>query len=793
MDDLILNVVTTPRPVTKVKEKSFSGPHSKSSNKSGSNGFSFQFTKKDKVKAVVARKRPPRPLIAGDFAAKKADDLILNTTTSNEIREKREKAVSATKTEKTVEKSSENTQKPKPEKKLKSPNTKSKEKKSAPMKKEVKSYLFDRVELPQMGKSQVTPVQETVFSGMKIEALNIHPHAIKNLQDTLQFKELTKVQERTIPLALEGKDILIRSQTGSGKTLCYAVPIVELLSRIVPKISRIDGIHALIVVPTRELALQSYELLLKLVKPFTWLVPGYLSGGEKRKSEKARLRNGINILICTPGRLCDHLLHTEALKLSKVQFLVLDEADRLFELGYEKDVRNIVEVLRKHKNAVEGEKCVQTILLSATLTTAVKELAGLTLTDPIFADCRDSGVVNTQNFDEMDDSNEIDAAVIPSTVSQTYIIVPPKLRLVTLSGMIAHEIEKRNNKIFVFMATMALVDYHYDIMVDVLARKKSEHESDSEKELDEDEDMLQSDDEDVEDGLLPGLRFFKLHGSMTQVERSSVFKEFRNAKIGVLLCSDVAARGLDVPKVDVIIQYDPPQKICDYVHRVGRTARAGKQGKAILFVGPSETNFIEVLESKRVQIHQEDMEKYLRGLLTPASTARNAHEAAIELQREYEELVSKEKEIKTGASKAFVSWVRFYSTFPRELRPIFNIKTAHMGHHAKSLGLREAPSAFSKEYHEPKPELPKNRLTIEDRRPPARTPFTPKMQPKSLVMARGTKVSPGGKRLPMKRGNERKFSEKYGYEFQRGLKTAKMLTVSEFDSGLPPMKKRKLK
>lgn len=456
----------------------------------------------------MARKRPPRPLIAGDFHAKKADDLILNTTTSNEIREKREKETrEVPKVEKSVRKevkSDRVTVKSKPETGKSKPEKGKTQDRKGPRKKEVKSYLFDRVDLPQMGKSTVDPVKETVFSGMKIEAISIHPHAIKNLQDTLQFKELTKVQERTIPLALEGKDILIRSQTGSGKTLCYAVPIVELLSRIVPKISRIDGVHALIVVPTRELALQSYELLLKLVKPFTWLVPGYLSGGEKRKSEKARLRNGINVLVGTPGRLCDHLLHTDALKLNKVQYLVLDEADRLFELGYEKDVRNIVEVLRKHKNAPDGEKVVQTILLSATLTAAVKELAGLTLTDPVFADCRDSGVVNTTQFDEMDD-----AAVIPSTVAQTYIIVPPKLRLVTLSGLIAHEIDRRNNKIFVFMATQALVDYHYDIMVDVLARKKSEHESDSEKELDEDEDMLPSDDEDVEDGLLPGLRFFK--------------------------------------------------------------------------------------------------------------------------------------------------------------------------------------------------------------------------------------------------------------------------------------------
>lgn len=124
-----------------------------------------------------------------------------------------------------------------------------------------------------------------------------------------------------------------------------------------------------------------------------------------------------------------------------------------------------------------------------------------------------------------------------------------------------------------------------------------------------------------------------------------------------------------------------------------------------------------------------------------------------------------------------------------------------MGHHAKCLALREAPTAFAKQYHEPRPELPRNRLTIEERRQPlirpqikVKTPFKPKLEPKSLVMARGargTKVI-GGKRTPGRR-NDKKFSEKYGYEFQRGLKTAKMLNVSEFDSGLPPLKKRKVK
>lgn len=385
-----------------------------------------------------------------------------------------------------------------------------------PAKKEVKSYLFDKIDIPKPALSKIRPVQETVFSGTQIEALSIHPHAIKNLQDVLLFKELTKVQAQTVPLALEGKDILIRSQTGSGKTLCYALPIIEKLHLTIPRVSRTDGVQALIVVPTRELALQSYELFLKLVKPFQWIVPGYLSGGEKRKSEKARLRNGINVLIGTPGRICDHLLNTDALKLGKVQFLILDEADRLFELGYEKDVRTIVDALNKHKGVdpikTDNQKVVQTMLLSATLTASVKELAGLTLKDPVFIDCRDSGVVQNDYKAIEENGAEIDTASIPSTVTQTYIIVPPKLRLVTLSGLIAFEIGKNNSKILVFMATQDLVDYHYDIMVDTLARIKSEHESDSERELDDDDLMnklQEDDDDDLEDGLLPGLKFFK--------------------------------------------------------------------------------------------------------------------------------------------------------------------------------------------------------------------------------------------------------------------------------------------
>lgn len=237
-----------------------------------------------------------------------------------------------------------------------------------------------------VGQRLVKPIQEKLFTGVAIDSLNLHPHCVKNLTDLLSITEFTTVQQKTIPKALEGHDILVKSQTGSGKTLAYALPIVQKLQEIRPKLTRDIGIVALVIVPTRELALQTYELFVKLLKAFSWVVPGIITGGEKRKAEKNRLRKGINILIGTPGRLVDHLLHTEMFKLHKLQFLALDEADRLLDMGYEKDVRQIVEAIQEHKVKENEESPIQRLLLSATLTPGVQRLAGLALKDPLFID-----------------------------------------------------------------------------------------------------------------------------------------------------------------------------------------------------------------------------------------------------------------------------------------------------------------------------------------------------------------------------------------------------------------------
>ena len=143
--------------------------------------------------------------------------------------------------------------------------------------------------------------------------------------------------------------MLVNSPTGTGKTLAYAIPIIHDLQALSPPVKRADGPYALIILPTRELVLQSLEVINKLVKPYIWIVPGAVMGGEKKQSEKARLRKGLNVLIGTPGRLLDHVETTKSLGLSRVRWLVLDEADRLLEKGFEETLAKLLGVLKKSR------------------------------------------------------------------------------------------------------------------------------------------------------------------------------------------------------------------------------------------------------------------------------------------------------------------------------------------------------------------------------------------------------------------------------------------------------------
>ncbi|XP_050728158.1 probable ATP-dependent RNA helicase DDX31 isoform X2 [Eriocheir sinensis] len=582
----------------------------------------------------------------------------------------------------------------------------------------VTSLFMGNPAIPYIPKSNVTRLSEKVFSEEAFSSQDLAPHIVSNLEK-IGLTSMTTVQQQAIPSILAGRDALVKSQTGSGKTLTYALPIIHSLMKQVPKVQRSDGVLALVVVPTRELALQSYQWFEKLHKSCVWVVPGYLIGGEKKKAEKARLRRGINILVGTPGRLIDHLHTTKSLTLAAVKFLVIDEADRLLDMGYERSITSIIETLQEHQPGIERKR--QTIMLSATLSAGVEKLAGMSLHDPKVVDVSCS-VGEGGGGDGTGEGAQLltsEALATPANLSHHYLIVPAKLRLVTLAAFILSKCRFGDErKMIIFFATQDMVDYHTALFSKVLSRYGQEEESKTslvkraEKVLagQEDDGEGSHDEEDVEDEEEEEKReeeakkgdailFQKLHGSMTQQDRSAVFKSFKEASAGVLMCTDVASRGLDMPKVRWIVQFNAACTAADYVHRVGRTARVNAPGSALAFLAPGEASYITMLERHKITMMEVNMNGVLRNLLLrPDPNSRRGvktvEEAATGLQLKVEKLLIQDYGFHDLARKAYVSFIRAYASYPKEVREMFNFKALHLGHYAKSMGLRDAPGTL---------------------------------------------------------------------------------------------------
>jgi ATP-dependent RNA helicase DDX31/DBP7 len=443
------------------------------------------------------------------------------------------------------------------------------------------------------------------------------------------------------------RDAFIQSQTGSGKTLSYLLPILHDFLPLSTNsyIDRSIGTLAIIVAPTRELAKQIsdvLEVLLKLrLRPLDaapddettdtrltrWLVSGLLTGGATRGHEKARLRKGIPILVATPGRLLDHLQNTSSFDVSRCRWLVLDEADRLMELGFADTIKGILACLEgSRKLALQAVKEGQstevrgwdwdvkrrTILCSATLREDVQVLAGTALQNPIIVKATEADLPN-RNAETVDDA----AAPIaepkftpPSQLSQKYIVVPLKLRLVTLVALLRSLLSqaggRRDFKIIVFFSCTDSVDFHWRLL------GSCDLESDGGSMDSDDETVAQAGGEDgrvgVHSPLLPETSIFRLHGSLPLATRLSSLSAFSAAqkapesshRASILLCTSVAARGLDLPRVRAVVQFDLPTEggATEYVHRVGRTARAGRGGQAWAIVAPSEAPWVEWVQTR---------------------------------------------------------------------------------------------------------------------------------------------------------------------------------------------------
>ncbi|KAF7256736.1 hypothetical protein EG68_06543 [Paragonimus skrjabini miyazakii] len=566
-------------------------------------------------------------------------------------------------------------------------------------------------------RTRVEPRIEAVFSQANwkelCDKLGIHSHITSCVLDRFKLTRLTAIQEAALPPLLKGHDCLIRAQTGSGKTLAYAVPLFHRLVTTQPPICRKDGSLALIILPTRELATQTFEVFQTLTNSCVRIVSGCLIGGVSRKSQKVSLRKGLNIVIGTPQRILDHILRTASLKLEKLQQLVIDEADRLLEMGFEQSIRRIIDHIQQTRRnssdtSDDGEQSLQTVLLSATLTSGVERLAGLTLRDPVRCVVKETDLRSTakeligspKGTNQIDPTN--DTFAMPAGLKHFLLIVPWKLRLIALAAFLLLKCQyhrKRNGKLIVFMATQDCVDFHHRLFQSVLCA---------------------DDEERVIPAHVSRLSLFKLHGKMEHSEREKVFHNFSISQSGVLLTTDVASRGLDLASVSWVVQYHVTGGPVDYVHRVGRTARAGGRGKALLFLEPQELGFTDLLQAHTgatfEQLNLPDLMQtalfHMRNLKPSGTSKAMFHSSYLSViskatayvtvedgvsrfSHMFLDAVAEDPVLSPLAETAYTSFLRAYASFSGELRTYFTFKRLHLGHVARAFCLQTTPKQIA--------------------------------------------------------------------------------------------------
>ncbi|CAO0791068.1 unnamed protein product [Mucor circinelloides] len=456
----------------------------------------------------------------------------------------------------------------------------------------------------------------------------------KNAITELGFEKMTEVQARTIPPLMAGRDVLGAAKTGSGKTLAFLIPTVEMLYRL--KFKPRNGTGAIIVSPTRELALQIFGVAKELLKHHQ-LTFGIVIGGANRKAEADKLVKGVNLIVATPGRLLDHLQNTRGFVYKNLKALIVDEADRILEIGFEDEMRQIVKILPDDR---------QTMLFSATQTTKVADLARISLKKgPLYI-----------NVHENRDTSTADG------LEQGYVVCDSDRRFLLLFTFLRKNIKK---KVIVFFSSCNSVKYHSELLnyidVPVLA----------------------------------------LHGKQKQQKRTNTFFEYCNAEKGILLCTDVAARGLDIPAVDWIVQFDPPDDPRDYIHRVGRTARAGGQGKSLLFLLPSELGFLRYLKHAKVPLNEYQF---------PSNKIAN-------VQGQLEKLIDKNYYLNQSAKDGYRSYLQAYSSF--SLKKIFDVNNLDLAKVAKAFGFASPPKVnlgTIKQTKKEENDAPKNNAEVQKKK-----------------------------------------------------------------------------
>ncbi|KAB0791498.1 hypothetical protein PPYR_03298 [Photinus pyralis] len=454
----------------------------------------------------------------------------------------------------------------------------------------------------------------------KWEELNVLLHEdVKRAIKSFQFPTMTPVQAATIPLLLGKKDVAAQAVTGSGKTLAFLIPLLELLKRHDDEDKlKPHQVGAIVISPTRELALQTYSVLKQFLKHIKGIRDVLLVGGNNVDEDIQNIeKNGCNVLICTPGRLEDLLTNQQhklnlAQAVKSVELLILDEADRLLDLGFKSTIDNILNYLPKQR---------RTGLFSATQTKELDVLIRAGLRNPVSITVTEKASQST-----------------PVSLKNFYVTTKNNGKLATLLSFLeADNVQKG----LLFVPTCACVDYWSHVLPDLHA----------------------------------SLPVFAIHGKMKE-KRKKVLGDFSQAERGLLICTDVLARGIDIPQVDWVVQWDPPASAAAFVHRIGRTARQGNEGSALIMLYESEEAYVDFIRrNQKVEVN--------------AIADSATDELVSELLTKLRKLQMADRDLFDKGTRAFVSHIRSYSK--HECSLLLRVNELPLAGMAASYGLLQLP------------------------------------------------------------------------------------------------------
>ena len=365
---------------------------------------------------------------------------------------------------------------------------------------------------------------------MNFKAINLSELTLNGLRD-MGFQSMTPVQEKAIPLMLKMKDITVQAETGTGKTAAFAIPVIERI------IKETVDIQALVLCPTRELTIQVAEHFNLLLKYHENIACMAIYGGQSMNAQLKTLKTQPRIIVATPGRLLDHIKQG-TVKLRAVKTLILDEADKMLEMGFKDDIEAILHATKNRE---------QTALFSATMPQEIVRLAHKHQKKPEFL-------------------NLVKKKVIEIKIDQKYFETKAEQKIELIKRLL---FAYRLRSVMIFCNTRVQVDKLYYTLKD------------------------------------EGFSVANLHGDLKQNKRDAVMRKFREGEAQILIATDIAARGIDVDDIEAVINYNLPRDSEDYVHRIGRTARAGKSGYAFSVVTPLEVKFLrEICEKQKLSVNR---------------------------------------------------------------------------------------------------------------------------------------------------------------------------------------------